>query len=603
MKSTTQMHTFHIPVMGLAYTIDSPIRVAQYGINSVISIVDDELMEKMNVFYSEKFQLPYSEFTQKMRDYRAERITSYLNLVDKIVKKKYAAFCTELATSNQALTDFIRMLPQVSDIKKALQFYASSPFNKSNEIRTFIAKHLVPGAIDVNIMTKVDKANYIKNVALPAEYNDAHAALRGFANSTLRSSLVLSAGMNPSLYNYISEFPDFLPDAKGQLNKKIILKVSDFRSAMIQGSFLAKKGIWISEYRIESGLNCGGHAFATDGLLLGPIIEEVKQRKEELITTAHQLMCKALALKGLPVPKQPLNLKITVQGGVGTAEEHQFLLNHYGIDSVGWGSPFLLVPEATATDVATRNLLAKATESDFYRSDISPLGIPFNTVSGTTNDYLKNMRIAHHKAGSSCPKKLLALSREYDEYGICTASRKYQQLKLAELQLQKSVLTAEAFKEKQEAITVKSCLCVGLANTAYLENGIPVKGEAQGVVICPGPNLAYFDKEVPLREMVRHIYGYTSILANGYRPNLFIKELQLYVDYLAKEISAAQEITKTQIKKWNTFKANLQEGIAYYNNLFTNNNFFENGKHDILDKLEYYKNELAGIAIPEMVLA
>ena len=103
--------------------------------------------------------------------------------------------------------------------------------------------------------------------------------------------------------------------------------------------------------------------------------------------------------------------------------------------------------------------------------------------------------------------------------------------------------------------------------------------------------------------MVRHIYGYTSILANGYRPNLFIKELQLYVDYLAKEISAAQEITKTQIKKWNTFKANLQEGIAYYNNLFTNNNFFENGKHDILDKLEYYKNELAGIAIPEMVLA
>ena len=93
----------------------------------------------------------------------------------------------------------------------------------------------------------------------------------------------------------------------------------------------------------------------------------------------------------------------------------------------------------------------------------------------------------------------MALSREYDEYGICTASRKYQQLKLAELQLQKSVLTAEAFKEKQEAITVKSCLCVGLANTAYLENGIPVKGEAQGVVICPGPNLAYFDKEVPLR--------------------------------------------------------------------------------------------------------
>ena len=39
-------HTFHIPVMGLAYTIDSPIRVGQFGISSVVSITDDELIEK-----------------------------------------------------------------------------------------------------------------------------------------------------------------------------------------------------------------------------------------------------------------------------------------------------------------------------------------------------------------------------------------------------------------------------------------------------------------------------------------------------------------------------------------------------------------------------
>ena len=49
-------HTFHIPVMGLAYTIDSPIRVGQYGISSVVSITDDELIEKMRAFYSEKFK-------------------------------------------------------------------------------------------------------------------------------------------------------------------------------------------------------------------------------------------------------------------------------------------------------------------------------------------------------------------------------------------------------------------------------------------------------------------------------------------------------------------------------------------------------------------
>jgi hypothetical protein len=602
MKSTTQkMHTFHIPVMGLAYTIDSPIRVAHYGIDSVISIVDDELIEKMNAFYSEKFQLPYIEITQRMRDYRAERITSYLNLVDKIVKKKYAAFCAKLATSNHALNDFVGMLPQQSDIKKVLQFYASSPFNKSNEIRNFIAKYINPGTIDVNIMTKVDKTNFVKNVALPAEHNDAHAALRGFANSNLSSSLILSAGMNPSLYSYISEFKDFLPDEKGQLKKKIILKVSDFRSAMIQGSFLAKKGVWVSEYRVESGLNCGGHAFATDGLLLGPIMEEFKQRKNELIETAHQLITKALLLRELPAPRQPLPTKITVQGGVGTAEEHDFLLKYFNADAVGWGSPFLLVPEATATDAATRTLLANAKESDFYRSDISPLGIPFNTVSGTTNEYIKTIRVSENKAGSSCPKKLLALSREYDEQGICTASRKYQQLKLEELQLQKNSLSTDVFKQKEDAITVKSCLCVGLANTAYLENGIPVKGEAQGVVICPGPNMAYFDKVVSLKDMVRHIYGYGSVLADGHRPNMFIKELQLYVDYFDEELTGATTvITKAQIKKWNTFKTNLLDGIKYYQDLFAANDFFESSKNNIFEQLAYYINKLETALLPQV---
>jgi hypothetical protein len=56
---------------------------------------------------------------------------------------------------------------------------------------------------------------------------------------------------------------------------------------MIQGNFLAKKGLWISEYRIESGLNCGGHAFATEGMLLGPIMEEFKLKKNDLIQSAH----------------------------------------------------------------------------------------------------------------------------------------------------------------------------------------------------------------------------------------------------------------------------------------------------------------------------
>ena len=39
----TTSHTFHIPVMGTAFTADSPLKVAHYGINTVIALADDVL--------------------------------------------------------------------------------------------------------------------------------------------------------------------------------------------------------------------------------------------------------------------------------------------------------------------------------------------------------------------------------------------------------------------------------------------------------------------------------------------------------------------------------------------------------------------------------
>lgn len=595
---TNSLHTFHIPVMGLAYTIDSPIRVAQYGISSVISIMDDELIEKMNAFYSKKFDLPYQEISQKISDYRAKRITSYLNTVDKIVTEKFENFKTELSESKAALENYITMLPNKSEIKKGLENFIQEGCIIKENIKNYLEKNLFPGEIDINIMTKVDKDNFDKKEQLPVEFNDAHAALRGFANSTLNSSVVLSAGMNPRLYSYFETFPDFFPNENSELKKKIILKVSDFRSAMIQGNFLAKKGLWVSEYRIESGLNCGGHAFATDGYLLGPILEEFKQKKENLIASAHELLCKALQQKNLPVPETPLELKITVQGGVGTAEEHEFLLDFYKTDSVGWGSPFLLVPEATSSDNDTRELLAKAKEEDLYLSHISPLGIPFNTVKGTTNELLREKRIHENKAGSSCPKKYLALSKQYDEKGICTASRKYQDIKLEELETEKENLSEREYAKKQNAITEKSCLCIGLANASLLENNIKIKGEAQGVVVCPGPNIAYFNRQYSLPEMVQHIYGYKSVLNNVRRPNMFVKELSLYLNYFKKEVQEAFESENVaQQKKLNNFKENLLSGIEYYRTLFASGNYFQKEKEAIQHELNQYKTELETLEI------
>jgi hypothetical protein len=602
---TKPLHTFHIPVMGLAFTIDSPIRVAQYGISSVVSITDDELIEKMRAFYSEKFSLPYQEISQKIQDYRAERISHYLNLVDTIVTTKFEQFKVELAESKTALEHYVAMLPNNSELKKGLQHFIDEGTVLKDTIKDFLEKNLVTGAIDVNIMTKVDKENFIKDEPLPIEFNDAHASLRGFANSKLHSSVVLSAGMNPRLYSYFENFPDFFPDTNNNLNKKIILKVSDFRSAMIQGNFLAKKGLWVSEYRIESGLNCGGHAFATDGFLLGPILEEFKTKKEQLVQSAHDLLTKALSQKGMPVPETPLELKITAQGGVGTAEEHQFLLDHYAVDSVGWGSPFLLVPEATSVDDSTRQLLAKAKEDDFYLSNISPLGIPFNTVKGTTNEALKQLRIEKSNAGSSCPKKFLALSKEFGAKGICTASKKYQDIKLEELNSKSGDLSTAMFEKLKEKITEKTCLCVGLSNASYLENDIQIKGQEQGVVICPGPNMAYFDKEISLSEMVKHIYGNANVLSLTERPNMFVKELKMYVAYFANEINdVSQDVSVAQTKKWNAFKSNLLDGIEYYKTLFaTTYKDTETNLTTIQKQLQKIKTELAAIAIPSLVTA
>ncbi|MCJ8154072.1 hypothetical protein MKJ01_09905 [Chryseobacterium sp. SSA4.19] len=594
------LHNFHIPVMGLAYTIDSPIRVAQYGISSVISIIDDEIIEKMKNFYSKKFNLDYGSISSRIDDYRAKRITAYLDMVDDIVNEKFETFKEEISKNATALRNFIDMLPNTSEVKAGMKSILDQNQNVTSTIRSFIEKHLSPGNIDVNIMTKVDKENFKNDEPLPVIFNDAHASLRGFAKSKLSSSVVLSAGMNPRLYGYLEDFDDFFPDRNGVLKKKIILKVSDFRSAMIQGNFLAKKGLWVSEYRIESGLNCGGHAFATEGLLLGTILEEFKQKKNELVQSAYALIIKALEQKQRYSFSSPPEMKITVQGGIGTSEEHDFLLHTYNVESIGWGSPFLLVPEATSVDHETRELLIQSKEADFYLSNLSPLSVPFNTVKGTSNEIIRQEKQKKNRYGSSCPKKLLALSREYAPEGMCTASKKYQDIKFRELDAEKGNLSEGLIKRKMEEITEKACLCVGLVNAAYLEQNIPIKGEKQGVVICPGPNLAYFDKEVSLSEMVQHIYGNTNILSPNNRPNMFVNELKMYVDHLQKEIADHfGEITNSRMKKWNAFKNNLLQGIDYYRNIFAESHFFKKDLF-LIQQLQQYESILLKMDISKI---
>ena len=193
-------HTFHIPVMGTGFTLDTPLKVAPYGMDSVVSIVDDVLIENLRKTYCEKFEIPYQAITDKIEDFRAKRITSYLNLLQELAEEKFKQIKDSTLETSNDIKAYFNMLPEGSNLKQ--QFLELTANNSTwKEIKNWANQHLSMGSIDVNIMTKLDKVNYKEGEKLPNEYNDAHAALRGFAQSNLESSLVLSAGINPRLYS------------------------------------------------------------------------------------------------------------------------------------------------------------------------------------------------------------------------------------------------------------------------------------------------------------------------------------------------------------------------------------------------------------------
>ena len=81
---------------------------------------------------------------------------------------------------------------------------------------------------------------------------------------------------------------------------------------------------------------------------------------------------------------------------------------------------------------------------------------------------------------------------------------------------------------------------------------------------------------------------------------MFVKELKMYVDYLKNEIQTmSDELTLKQVKKWNAFKSNLFNGIAYYQDLFMS--FTTEDYKNIHKEFQYYKTELDAVIIPEYV--
>jgi hypothetical protein len=580
--------------MGTGFTIDTPLRVAKYGISSVIPLVDDVLVEQVRKYHCEKNGEPYEEISNRDQDARALRITAYLNLLDRLIRPQVEALQASPFEDGSEITRYFEMLPE-TPLKLAYgEMLATTEPEAKARMQEDLRQRAVPGSIDVNIMTKLDRDVYWDGKKLPAEFTDAMAALRGFANSTLNSSVVFSAGINQRLYTYAATFDDFFPDDNGELKKQIILKVSDYRSASIQGRFLAKRGLWVSEFRIESGLNCGGHAFATDGYLLGPVLEEFKEKRQELTETLHATYTKALADRGWSVNNEPHEVSITVQGGIATALENEFLLRYYLVDRTGWGTPFLLVPEVTNVDNAHLEKLLAATDGDVYLSDSSPLGIPYWNLRTSASEETRRQHIREGKPGSPCLKGAARLNTEFTEIPICPSSRVYVKRKLQHLP--EEGLSAEQLAAAKESVLRKSCICHDLGGATTLKYDID---PAATPSICCGPSILDFSKISTLEEMVAHIYGRLSLMTNKERPHMFIKELMLYIDHLREETkNFSLKLSFRTPAYFSKFKKNLLAGIEYYHRLA--GQFIEEQRKQFLADLRVLQDEIERIAFPDV---
>ena len=256
----------------------------------------------------------------------------------------------------------------------------------------------------------------------------------------------------------------------------------------------------------------------------------------------------------------------------------------------------MLVPEVCNIDKESLELLRKSEEKDLYLSNASPLGVYFNNVKGSSQQIDIQKSVDENKQGFPCTKRFLAFNKDYTDVSICTASKQYLKLRMEELKA--SSASSKEIELETKKLSEKECLCEGLTNSTYHANKIKPDFSRKGVSICPGPNIAYFKQVVSLKEMVDHIYGKINLLKDIKRPNLFIKELNMYVEYLEKHLKELKPNEEKQLAYYRIFKKNIQDGISYYQNLFSKyEGKLKEMKNGVTAELENFNKKLEKIKI------
>ena len=83
--------------------------------------------------------------------------------------------------------------------------------------------------------------------------------------------------------------------------------------------------------------------------------------------------------------------------------------------------------------------------------------------------------------------------------------------------------------------------------------------------------MAYYSRSMSLKDITDHIYGRANMVDRNDCPNMFIKELEVYLSFLQDKIKATiSPASPKQVLYLTNFVKDIEEGIQYYANLFNN---------------------------------
>ena len=173
------------------------------------------------------------------------------------------------------------------------------------------------------------------------------------------------------------------------------------------------------------------------------------------------------------------------------------------------------------------------------------------------------------------------------------ASREYQVQKLAHLD--EEGYNPEQLAVVREDVLAKTCLCRDLAGGVEEKNNFKNRSHTS---VCTGPNIVNFSRLASLREMVDHIYGRNQLISQPDRPHVFVREAELYVEFVQSELDRfALDLSARTPKYFEEFRANLLEGLDFYRDLADELNLGDQFKERIAE----LRADAERIAAPALV--